>query len=81
MSIIITEDSVLRELIRSELKNFELNTKVIEVTMLTKNKVAKILKVSHSTVNRYIDKGLLDENSCGKITSTELDRFLKENSK
>lgn len=78
MSIIITEDSVLRNIIRSELKGFELKTKEIEISMLTKNKVAKILKVSHNTVNGYIKKGILAQNQCGRITTTELDRFLNE---
>jgi len=50
--------------------------------LLTIEEVAKILRVSTRTVNRYIEAGRLRASRIGqwRIKESDLEKFLKENS-
>lgn len=50
--------------------------------LLTIEEVAKILRVSTRTVNRYIESGRLTASRIGqwRIKEKDLEKFLKENS-
>jgi len=49
--------------------------------LLTLKEVAKILRVSERSVNRYIESGKLKASKIGqwRIKQSDLDEFLKEN--
>jgi len=49
--------------------------------LLTIREVAKILRVSERSVNRYIEAGKLQASKIGqwRIRQSDLDEFLKEN--
>jgi predicted transcriptional regulator len=76
--IIVTTPETIKEIIIKALKEYDTNKaeQRSETTLLSINKVAKILGVSHATVKNLVENQTLKTTPDNKITLKELNKYL-----
>ena len=76
--IIVTTPETIKEIIIKALKEYDTNKaeQRSETTLLSINKVAKILGVSHATVKNLVENQTLKTTPDNKITEKELNKYL-----
>jgi len=72
----------LEHIVMAALKKHEteLHNKESEHTFFTINKVAKLLKRSHTTIKKLVESGIIESTQDGMISQKHLDDYLKNNS-
>ena len=76
--IIVTTPETIKQIIIKALKEYDTNKaeQRSETTLLSINKVAKILGVSHATVKNLVENQTLKTTPDNKITLKELNKYL-----
>lgn len=78
MEIIVTTKEDLRSIVKKVLtEHEEEKNKKATPKLYTINQVAKILRMSHSTVTKKIKQGLIKTNLDGKTTEDALNEYLE----